>query len=128
MAEKRKRVTLSLEDRVAVVKRSKAGETATSIGNSLKVGKTQIQGIMKDKEAILEKWEQGERVDLKRKPRKCPYEELNKRAWDWFCECRRRSLPVSGKGIQDFALIESVKLGFENFSASNAWLESWQRR
>ena len=35
---------------------------------------------------------------------------------------------MSGKLIQEKALLISVQLGYDDFSASNGWLESWQKR
>ncbi len=71
---KRKRTLLNLGKRVEVVKRSKSGESAISIAKSLGVGKTQVQNIIKEKESVLARWEQGESGDRKHtKQRKCQY-------------------------------------------------------
>ena len=36
--------------------------------------------------------------------------------------------PLSGRQIQEKALLLSVEMGHDDFSASNGWLESWRRR
>jgi hypothetical protein len=54
------RTVLSLEDRVKVVSRRQKGETAIAIASSMSVGKTQVQQIIRDKETILKRWEEGE--------------------------------------------------------------------
>jgi hypothetical protein len=48
--------------------------------------------------------------------------DLNKKVWKWFCDARQRNIPVSGKLIQEKAVIESVALGHDDFTASNGWL------
>jgi hypothetical protein len=62
MVTHRKRTVLSLEDkdRVKVVPRHQKGETAIAIASSMSVGKTQVQQIVRDKETILKRWEEGE--------------------------------------------------------------------
>jgi hypothetical protein len=60
------------EDRVKVIRRSSAAESAISIAGSFNVGKTQIQNIIKEKESVLARREHGERGDRKiAKERKC---------------------------------------------------------
>jgi hypothetical protein len=61
MAARRKQCTvLSLEDGVKVVSRRQKGETAIAIASSMSVGKTQVQQVIRDKETILKRWEEGE--------------------------------------------------------------------
>ena len=50
------RKVLTLSQRVNVIKRSEKGESAIAIARSLEVGKTQIQGIVRDKQLILKRW------------------------------------------------------------------------
>jgi hypothetical protein len=77
----------------------------------------------------MKEWESGGRSDLKYiKKRKTIYEELNSEIWDWFCKARSKNMPVSGKLIQEKALVKSVEMGHDDFTASNGWLEAWQKR
>jgi transcriptional regulator with XRE-family HTH domain len=119
----RKRKIQTLEERLDVVKRSRKGETAIAIARSLGVGKTQIQSIVNDQANIVDRWENGENSERKySKARKCTYADLNEKVWKWFCDARQRNIPVSGKLIQEKAVIESVALGHDDFTASNGWL------
>ena len=43
-----------------VLKRSRAGETAKKITDSVGIGKTQIQNIIRDEERINKRWNEGE--------------------------------------------------------------------
>lgn len=125
----RKRKLLTLEERVDVIKRSRKGETSITISKSLNVGKTQIQNIVREQDKIIAAWENGVSADRKYfKEKKCPYEEVNVKTWEWFCEARAKNIPVSGKLIQEKALMLSVELDHSEFSASNGWLEKWRDR
>lgn len=112
-----------------MLERSDRGETAIAIAKSLEVGKTQIQTIISDKDAIRERWEKGGNAERKyAKQRKCPYGDLNERIWKWFCDARRQKIPVSGRMIQEKGVMESVALWHHEFTASNGWLYKWMKR
>ena len=61
MSQKRK--VLTLEERVAVIQKIDCGKSCRSVAEEIGVGKTEIQGIVKDKEAILKRWKDGECSD-----------------------------------------------------------------
>ena len=116
----------SLEERVNVIERSKKGEKAVNIAMAIGVGKTQIQSIIKDQESILARWQGGQRGERKtNKRQKDMYGDLNDKIWTWFSEARRRKIPLSGRLIQEKALMLSVELGLDDFCASNGWLYKW---
>ena len=83
---------------------------------------------MCDREDTTKRWEAGERTDRKyRKLRKLGYEELDRVVWEWFKQARAKNIPVSGKLIQEHALMYATDLGHASFTASNGWLEKWQK-
>ncbi|KAK7097842.1 hypothetical protein V1264_004763 [Littorina saxatilis] len=129
MASTKKRKYLTLENRVTVVNRHKKGETAIAIAKSLDVGKSQIQRIIQDKENILKRWESGDNADrMRSKRQKSTYSDVNEKVWDWFLAARKKNFPITGRLIQEKALMLSVELGHDNFVASNGWLDRWLKR
>ena len=46
---------------MAVIRKIDCGKSCCSVAQETGVGKTQIQGIVKNKEAILKRWKDGER-------------------------------------------------------------------
>ncbi|BFZ14341.1 hypothetical protein BsWGS_17380 [Bradybaena similaris] len=126
---KRTRVLLTLEERVKVIKRSKSGDSSRKLAADFKVGKTQILAILKGENDIIRRWEDGENGDRKvSKVRKSTYEEVNSIVWDWFCNTRARNIPVTGKMIQEQAVLVATERGFDDFSGSNGWLDRWRTR
>ena len=92
------RKILILEERIKVVERNEKGESCPSIADSMGVGKTQIQSIIRERESLKNRWEAGEAANRKyAKLRKCAYQDLDSMVWDWFCDARRlpRSTPMS---------------------------------
>ena len=125
----RKRKVLSLRERVAVLSKIDSGKSCRSVAGEIGVGKTQIQGILWDREDILKRWEAGEHSDKKyTKVRRTGYEDLDKVVWEWFTRARAKNIPVSGKLIQERAIMYARELGHDSFTGSNGWLEKWQKR
>ncbi|XP_013774244.1 tigger transposable element-derived protein 6-like [Limulus polyphemus] len=60
--------------------------------------------------------------------RKTANHELNEQVFEWFCNARSKNIPITGKLIQEKAVMLSVELGLDDFSASNGWLDRFQKR
>jgi hypothetical protein len=110
------------------LKQLDSGKSMRTIAEKFDCGRTQISNIKLEKDAIMREWESGGRTDLKYvKKRKTVYEDLNNRVWDWFCKARAKNLPISGKLIQEQAIEYSYSMQHDDFSASNGWLNAWQK-
>ncbi|XP_046740399.1 jerky protein homolog-like [Diprion similis] len=56
-------------------------------------------------------------------------EKLDAELFEWFDDCRRNSIPVSGPMLCRQALVINTRIGgSENFKASNGWLDKWKKR
>ena len=67
------------------------------------MGKTQVQNVAKEKDAILRYWRDSENGDGKyAKKRKCAYEDMNATVWDWFCDARSRNIGESRLALDEF--------------------------
>ena len=65
---------------------------------------------------------------IDRSDQKTLYEDLNTMVWEWFCTVRSKNLPASGHLLQEKAPMLSVTMNHDYFTASNGWLESWQKQ
>ena len=104
--------------------------TITEVMNmhGFKCGKTQVRNILLRKQEWIEQYAQNAPLDRKRKLRRTGYEEVNKKVYKWFEGRLEAMLPVSGHMIQAKAVEIARELGFNNFTASNGWLESFRKR
>ena len=124
-----KRKILTPEERVSVLNKIEKRQSCHLVAEELGVGKTQIQNTVKDKEDILKQWAAGESSSKKyTKIRKTGYEEIDKVVWEWFTRARAIKIPVTGRLIQERAIMQVSELGIDQFSGSNGWLEKWQKR
>lgn len=107
----RKRKVLSLEERVNTLKKVDKGKSCRAVSSELDVWKTQIQTIVKEREDILRRWESRERTTKKYvKPRTAGYDNLDKLVWEWFMTARAKNIQVSGRMIQEQALLYALEL------------------
>ena len=114
-----------------MIKHSEGGMTAIAISDLVGCGKTQIQNIIKKKDEIKALWNSGGgRASQKfvSKVRKVTYDKIDEMVWEWFLKARSKNLPITGKMIQEEVLLLSLKLGYDDFMASNGWLHKWQQR
>ena len=120
---------LSLARKVEVIEYRKKNPTLGSrkIAEAFKCGRTQIQNIIKNKEAILSEYEAFAPASRKRH-RGGEFEGVNEAVYTWYSLARQRSVPVTGPMLQEEARIIAEKMGHHQFRASNGWLESFKKR
>ena len=59
MPKDKQRRVLTLKERLDVLRRVEGGRSCRAVATELKVGKTQIQNIIKEKESLLKQWAEG---------------------------------------------------------------------
>ena len=118
---------LSLARKVEVIEYRKKNPTLGSrkIAEVFKCGRTQIQNIIKNKEAILSEYEAFAPASRKRH-RGGEFEDVNEAVYTWYSLVRQRSVQVTGPMLQEEARIIAEKMGHHQFRASNGWLESFK--
>lgn len=129
---KRKHVTLSLNEKLAVLQRLDKGESLQKIAKELNVGVTTIKDWRKNRKDI-ESYTvtiDGENTLKNRKTLKKPKLELLDNAlWMWFCQERRKGTPISGPILKEKAIVLHKKLEAESeFAASEGWIDRWKTR
>ena len=117
----RKRVHLSLEQKIEVIKASEQPERFS-------VGKTQIQTILKKKRELLDAYKANANSSRKRLCYHGDHEDLDELTWCWFQLARSQNIPISGPMIQEQARDFARELGKDDFKASNGWLDRFKSR
>ena len=133
MAEqKRKHVTLSIEQKLTILKKVAGGASLTTIAKEYDIGKSTVSDIKKNEEK-LKKFAAGmESFSVDSKSRKIMRlandDELDQALYLWFVQKRSQNIPVSGpllteKALQLHALLhESNMESVTEFKASKGWL------
>ena len=125
---KRRRVELSLEDKIKLIKESEMlpKPTLKMLSEKYPIGKSTIGDIVRKKSANISHWENNSSPNKSRFNNEMKFRNINELVWDWFCIVRAKSLPISGLIIQEKARSFAKELGIGDFKASNGWLCGWK--
>lgn len=132
MSTKRKRVVLSLNDKMEIITRLKKGESGQTLAIEFGVGKSTITGIKNNSDSITRYAHNldSEAGSSNRKTMKKAKSELVEDAvYIWFLQKRSSGQPISGPILCEKALELNMKLGGDpTFIASSGWLKNFKLR
>ena len=102
---KRRRVELSLDDKVKIINKYKSlpKPTLQSLSDSFGIGKSTVSNIIKKRDTYKSQYENNANGSKRRFNNACKFDRLNKLVWQWFCQARAKNIPVSGPIIQEKA-------------------------
>uniref|UniRef100_A0A4W3IPE2 HTH CENPB-type domain-containing protein n=1 Tax=Callorhinchus milii TaxID=7868 RepID=A0A4W3IPE2_CALMI len=118
--------TLTLAQRVEVLKKLENKESQKSIAAEFDVDQSAISRIQKNREKILDEWQNNSNPERKRhRLRKA--EDVEAALLRWFSQARSQQVPVNGPLLMEKANSLATELGIE-FKATNGWLERWKKK
>uniref|UniRef100_K7FY89 HTH CENPB-type domain-containing protein n=1 Tax=Pelodiscus sinensis TaxID=13735 RepID=K7FY89_PELSI len=132
--EKRKKVVLSIEQKLEALKRIHKGESMLKITSELGGGET--LGDWKRKRSELEKWcsdrssDQSSGLKDRKTMKKCEYEKVSEALFLWFTQQRDKGMPITGLTLQEKALSfqKECNEGEPDLTGSVGWLDHWKKR
>ena len=82
----KKRKCLDISEKVKVLKFAKKNPNRGSrkLADHFGIGKTQIQAILKNKEAIMDAYASNETPNHAKRKRSSKYSDVNQAVWDWY--------------------------------------------
>ncbi|XP_057336463.1 tigger transposable element-derived protein 4-like [Microplitis mediator] len=123
---KRKINVLSLSDKLKIINAFESGKSRCEIRSEFGLPESSYYKIIKFKDSIKSQCSEGH-GNIKR-IRLSEFPDVEKCLLEWIKQTLDKNIPIDGPLLkqksQDFAL----KLGVENFSASNGWLEGFKKR
>ncbi|XP_054275152.1 tigger transposable element-derived protein 2-like [Macrosteles quadrilineatus] len=132
--DKRKKVTLSMEEKLRALQRLDAGEPLRIIAKDLGVGRSTVSDWKKHRLEI-ERWYANQTgnssIKARKTMRKGKHARVEKALYHWFEYNKSKGFPVSGQLLQQKALHFKEKIDGEEgeqFSASEGWLDRWKKR
>jgi len=130
MAMKRKKVVLTLEQKIKALDQMDSGVTAAKIARDLGVGESTVKDWKKNKEQLRRfVGASTSGMDKRSTLKKPTSEELDAAVWMWFVQQRNNNFPVSGAILKEKAVSLDRKINSEsNFVASEGWLTRWKKR
>nr|XP_016847311.1 PREDICTED: jerky protein homolog-like isoform X1 [Anolis carolinensis] len=133
MATKRKKVVVSMEQKLEAIKRLDKGEKMKDVADEYGVARVTV-GDWKRNRLEIEKWCSSRITDGSLKERKtmkkCDYEKVSEALYVWFTQSRDKGVLISGPILQQKALHfrKEFNEGDPDFTASVGWLDRWKKR
>ena len=95
---KRRRVELTLADRVSLIRMSEMvpKPTQKDLSEKFGVGESTVGDILRKKDIFLSEFEKNGDSKKKRFGNSCKFEDLNDLVWQWFCQALSKNIPISG--------------------------------
>ena len=134
--KKRKRVVLTIEDKLKVCDLVKNGRSMTSAAAEFNVGKSTVHDIVKNQaklQTFLTEIQDGDCIKKRRIVRRANLEALDKAVYLWFVQQRCKGTPISGpllmgKALQLHPLVYPDDPDPTSFKAGTGWLKRFKDR
>ncbi|XP_054737670.1 jerky protein homolog-like [Anastrepha obliqua] len=132
MSAKRKRIVVSMDTRLKVLRRIDNGEFEAKICAEFNFGKSTVNDWRRDRRSIEEfcsKMEFDRNLGSRCTRKKPICEVIDEALWIWFLQERRRGTPIGGPILKEKALAIHQKINIGgDFVASDGWLNRWKKR
>uniref|UniRef100_A0A1B6DA07 HTH CENPB-type domain-containing protein n=1 Tax=Clastoptera arizonana TaxID=38151 RepID=A0A1B6DA07_9HEMI len=131
--QKRKKIVLSMQDKLKALKRLDKGETMQKVTDDYGVGRRTV-GDWRKIQSELEKWCSSRVTETNLKDRKTikkrDYEKTSEALYIWFVQFRDKGVPISGLILKGNALHFQTEFqeGEADFTASTSWQDRWKKR
>ena len=102
------------------------GKTNKEVAQLFGVPANTLSTWKKNKDKIFQAFQQGS-ATMKR-VKIDTYDQVNEAVLKWVKSLRSENVPVNGVLIKEKALYFAKELTFENFQASDGWLDKWKKR
>lgn len=132
MDKKRKRVVLSIEQKLQVIEKYEKGRSVKSLKDEYGVGDQTVRDLIKNKSELLKFACSADSSSgmIKRKTmKKSTYDDLDRTLLEWFNNQRAQGNPINGTICAEKAKYYFETLGLEGtFDASSGWLTRFKQR
>ena len=130
MDQRRKRVSLTIFQKVEILKKLQHGSSVKMIQEEYNVGKSTIYDLRSDKEKILQYTAECESANLMKnrktmKPAK--FDELDRVLYEWFKIRRSEGIPISGFILRENAREFHQTMDLEECQFSDGWVKNFQK-
>lgn len=133
MATKRKKVVLSIKDKLDALKMLDKGDTIQKVADHYGVGRRTV-GDWKKRRIELQEWSSSRVTEAglidRKSMKESDYKKVSEALFIWFTQFRDKGVPISGPILKEKALQfqKDFNEGDADFTASDGWLDRWKKR
>ena len=130
-AKKRNNLSLKLKYEVIKTLEKEPKIGIRKLATLFKCGETQISTILRSKDRIVELYEANASAGMcqtRKRVRESKFSDVNEALYEWFRLAVSKNMFPDGRILCEKAKEIAERLGFEDFKASNGWLDRWKKR
>lgn len=131
-SKKRKRVVLTITQKLDIIRRLERGENKHDLMRKFNIGSSTIYDIKLQKDKLMKfasSAETSKACDERKTLQQPQYEKLDKTLYEWFKLKREEGIPISGPMLQEKAKDFSEKLNIgKDCKFSDGWLSGFKKR
>ncbi|XP_063243689.1 tigger transposable element-derived protein 4-like [Bacillus rossius redtenbacheri] len=124
------RNTLSIEDKIKIIEKfDKHVGTRVVLAKELNIPVSTLNTIIKNRCSIEANAAQcGPSAKKRKYVKDSTFKELESLLYEWFICARSSNLPINGNVLREKAKVIALRLGIDDFSASNGWIDRFRQR
>lgn len=123
---KHKHNFLDLKAKVEIIQQVEKGRKQVDVEKQFNIPTTTLSSILKQKQKILQKWEE---VVMNSKAIKNPkFEQLDQALLEWFKQQSAQNIAISGPILANKASDLAIQLGVNDFKSSSGYIEKFKAR
>ena len=121
---------LSLEDEYKVVKAINSGKKQAEVAQLFDppLSQSTVATIVGSKKVIISAYTGGMYKDKRKRMKQPSYPDVEKAVAEWLKKVRNINVPVNGPLLAEKAWYFAEQLGYDNFKASNGFLDRFKER
>ncbi|XP_041377825.1 tigger transposable element-derived protein 4-like [Gigantopelta aegis] len=127
VSKKRKRVELSLSEKVNVIDQLNKKVPQTKVAQQFGVSQAQISRVATNKSKILSLWERSENPNRKRQ-RFGKNTDVESAMKSWLVEARNNNIPLTGIVLKEKAKTLAQTLNKPDFIPTSGWISRWKEK
>jgi hypothetical protein len=130
MTEPKKRKAFSIQEKMDILAQVYANkETHVALAARLGIAPSTLNTIVKSRKDTEKRYTQcGRFSDQRKNLKQSPFEELESLLAAWFKQATGSNAVISGTLLREKALHIATRLGIEDFTASNGWINSFNQQ
>ena len=126
---KRQRIILTLEKKIELISESETGLcTQSDLAVKYSIGRSSVADILKKREFYKDQYSRNANFKTQTFGKSSKFADLNDLLHDWFKQARSKNIPITGPLLQEKAVQFASELGYQDFKASNGWLDCWKAK
>ncbi|UYV76841.1 TIGD4, partial [Cordylochernes scorpioides] len=126
--EKIARTKISLEKKLSIIKAIESGTSQAELRKKMKMSKSSISTIWGKREDYKKRMLQKGINPNYCRYRQCHYPLLEEALYTWLVQARLKNIPLNGLILQQKAIYYAMGMKYDEFEASNGWLDRFKAR